>query len=377
MFAGALLPFVASSLLRRGAKAARTGARAATDLGVLARTLGKSREEIEALTQHLGKLPDGERASLADILRRIAAGKTPNRSEAAMARRILGEFANTMGPPTLRLPGDALGALPAARPLRATVDEIGKAAVDAAPASGRRTPEAIAAAARWSADLIMDLLEQLRAWARSALQGMGFLGFAAAVEGDSVVLYGIRSKIRVLTIPIGNIKRSIVEMLSDRANKLELASLLRKGDLLTRLIRDQGGKLAETIGDYVAERAMRYLIPGARKLASLSGSGVFDQIWRRGNEFILAEAKGGAGKLGERIWKETGETVPQGDPRYVAAVLTAMLDKAAAGKIPLSVDEVKQIIKAHDEGRVRYLLFETPKLDPNSKELLVNVSVFF
>jgi hypothetical protein len=26
---------------------------------------------------------------------------------------------------------------------------------------------------------------------------------------------------------------------------------------------------------------------------------------------------------------------------------------------------------------VRYLLFETPKLDPDSAELLVNVSVFF
>ena len=103
--------------------------------------------------------------------------------------------------------------------------------------------------------------------------------------------------------------------------------------LLAETNRQRGIKLSAKIGEHNVRLFIRKNRPSARILLEGQGSGVFDFIYREGNNIIIAEAKGGSGKRGTRIYKKTGKEVSQGTKDYVLSILDDMKDTVLAKEI--------------------------------------------
>jgi hypothetical protein len=372
MGAGALLPFVGGPLLRRLGWGARRVAGAADELASLARQMGRSSDEIEVLLEQLRRLDPAEQRAVADYAQALSSrGGKVTAEQIANGERIARRLADM--PVVSRWPGAVPQHLDEARRLADAAENVGEEASKAP----KRAERVLSAAAEFAKRVFDDIVERLRSWGQEVFDGLGFRGFAVGVDGEELVLYGIRSKIRIASI---NLKRLSAELKEKLAMRTEFLAGARDAvkDVATKawagIIRKQAIDLAEEVGEWAADAVMRRLAPGAKRFFIGHGSGVLDRIWKLDGEFVVGEAKGAAGRLGTRTLAN-GTKVPQGDPRYLLDVLSEMRAKAAEGSISLSVKEVDDVIDAMSAGRVSYLLFETPKLE--GAVLKTNVSIFF
>gem|GEM_PF-6999204 len=84
------------------------------------------------------------------------------------------------------------------------------------------------------------------------------------------------------------------------------------------------------------------------------GKGSFDLIYRKGDEFIILEAKGGAGKLGTKI--VDNKRVSQGTKDYMRGILDDMSGSNLVNDINFSLDNLE----------VKYFLIQQPMNDSGS-----------
>jgi hypothetical protein len=191
-------------------------------------------------------------------------------------------------------------------------------------------------------EIIQDFISVFREWSKDEFKDDGFDTLDAKEEEDEIVVYGTYNpKIKVVSISKFDLNKTPVlqQLIRNRKTALTQARNLRKSSkklavqALASAKKQRGIKLSAKIGEHNARLVMRKEFPNAKILLEGQGSGVFDFIYREGDKIIIAEAKGGSGKRGTRIYKKTGKEVKQGEKDYVLSILDDMKDTTLAKEI--------------------------------------------
>ncbi len=191
-------------------------------------------------------------------------------------------------------------------------------------------------------EIIQDFISVFGEWAKDEFKDDGFDTLDAKEENDEIVVYGTYNpKIKVVSVSKFDLNKTPVlqQLIRNRKTALTQARNLRKSSkklavqALASAKKQRGIKLSAKIGEHNARLVMRKEFPNAKILLEGQGSGVFDFIYREGDKIIIAEAKGGSGKRGTRIYKKTGKEVKQGEKDYVLSILDDMKDTTLAKEI--------------------------------------------
>jgi hypothetical protein len=210
--------------------------------------------------------------------------------------------------------------------------------------------------------MIEDLIESIREWARQVFEEFGFKGFEIVVEGDEIVLYGISSRVRIIGFRLTTLREeyetSTAKIESLRRGR---ASLLGRGraaadDALANSLRASGTQLSGDIGEYAADRAIRMRFGAARRIWWGEGSHTLDLVYEVSDGIVVVEAKGASGRIGTRIIAP-GIEAEQGTIAYLRKTLEFMEgpDRTAEERAV-----AQRILDALDKRKLRYFLSETP-----------------
>ncbi|HEY0078531.1 MAG TPA: DUF4157 domain-containing protein [Pyrinomonadaceae bacterium] len=214
-------------------------------------------------------------------------------------------------------------------------------------------------------ELFTEVVNRIKTWARKAYEMFGFKAYVVEMEGDKLVLYGIRSKVKLLECDISYLNEYTFEnkgALGDKVlSREQFLDLARKATnkAMRNAYRRSAIELSEDIGEIVGERALRkhLKLGGAGSLKRLhrgSGSGTLDLIYRLPDGSIaIVEAKGGAGRIGTRLI-EKGVRSKQGTWEYLESILISMGEKPGQSKV------AEEVWEALEAGKVQYYLTETP-----------------
>jgi Domain of unknown function (DUF4157) len=259
---------------------------------------------------------------------------------------------------------------------RKSVGELSRGTAEAIEGAGTLGSKSFAKVVR---ELFTEVINNVKTWARRAYEAFGFKSYVVEIEGDRLVLYGIRSKIKLLECRINYLNEYTFQNRGQLANKvLEREELLAEAraatdKVLANATRRSAIELSEDIGEIAAERALRkhLKLAGSGALKRLhrgSGKGTLDLIYKLGDgSFVVIEAKGGAGKVGTRAI-EPGLRSKQGTWEYLESILISMGDK---GQEKLA-DEV---MEAMEKGKVQYYFVETP-IKEGEDALTTSISKF-
>ena len=190
-------------------------------------------------------------------------------------------------------------------------------------------------------EIFQDFISVFEEWAKDEFKDDGFETLEVKEEEDEFVVYGTYNPtFKVVSVSIFNLNRTPVlqRLIRNRKTALTRARNFRNSkklavQVLAETSRQRGIKLSAKIGEHNVRLFIRKNHPSARILLEGQGSGVFDFIYREGNNIIIAEAKGGSGKRGTRIYKKTGKEVSQGTKDYVLSILDDMKDTVLAKEI--------------------------------------------
>jgi hypothetical protein len=223
---------------------------------------------------------------------------------------------------------------------------------------GRRAAQALSEA-------VQQLIRRVRAMAERVFEGLGFRGYDVEVHGEWLVLYGLRSKHKLLAAKLYKRGRNVVPqdrqlfaaMLKARARLLNEARRAGKAKKAYTL-RGRATRLSEQIGERAAITARTRLpSPPRRRLFTGTGSGVFDLVYKLEDGTVaIIEAKGGRGRLGTRIGRG-GRDVQQGTMAYVREILREMRRPSASAAEKRAAAAIQDAL---DNGRLRYFLAKTP-----------------
>ncbi|HEX8696570.1 MAG TPA: DUF4157 domain-containing protein [Longimicrobium sp.] len=229
-------------------------------------------------------------------------------------------------------------------------------------------------AGREIGELMRELIEAIREWARTVFAGFGFRRYEVALEGDDLALYGRRSRILLARIEVGSVQdwvitttRAIREARHARITQLGRAAA-SASDALVRLLRGNAVRLSEELGELAAMAVIRARFPSARLLHRGSGSGTLDLIYEAGGNLIVVEAKGGAGRLGTREIR-AGLHAQQGTVTYLRDVIASMLNRPGEAAV------ANRLLAQLNAGRIRYFLTETP-VPRGTAPLVTTISEF-
>ncbi len=202
--------------------------------------------------------------------------------------------------------------------------------------------------------------ESLRDWGRRVFDRYRFRSYEVTIEGNYLILYGIRSRIRLARIRKGSVERWFIEnddvlrgLRHSRSSQLGRAtSAAAQGDeALRNLLRGNAIRLSEEIGEEAIEAIIETAYPNAVRLFRGSGSGVLDLVYRLpGGRILIVEAKGGTGRLGSRLLEE-GVRAQQGTASYLRDILRSMIRRGGTHETA-----AREILEAWRNGRLTYQL---------------------
>jgi hypothetical protein len=196
--------------------------------------------------------------------------------------------------------------------------------------------------------------------------------FEEAAEGDLIrAVKGSAETRELATIP--KKQRAAMKAAFERRGSLiaqrdRLEALEEAGDLGSKESEAVAKKLkkiyaqineqSRQLGENAAEAVMKG--QGGKKIypigKSYSTSGDFDQVWKAGDEFHIAEAKGGSSGLGTRSVGE-GVRAEQGTVEYAASIAQNMMKNGATPEIRRLGG---QLLNAIAHGKFKYVLVRAP-----------------
>ena len=219
-------------------------------------------------------------------------------------------------------------------------------------------------------EILKEFTESVKTWAKKLFNKFGFKAYEVIDEGEYLVLYGIRSRVRLAQIRKSSSEKMLVDKDTDLAEKIasrntklaESRLAKQEGDtLLANASRQETIVCTEKIGEEVAMKEIKKKFGESAILMHRgSGSGTLDLIYKLpSGEFIVVEAKGGAGKLGFRNIGG-GVKAQQGTTSYLRSVLKKM----TTGKKAALANE---LMKAQNQNKIKYLFSKTPiSTDPEA-----------
>lgn len=240
---------------------------------------------------------------------------------------------------------------------RKAAEQLGKQVVEKGGKSISRT------VLEFMGELLKGFMESVKKWATFVFDKLGFKSYEVIDEGEFLVLYGIRSRVRLARFRKDSIQKFIVDSDSSLATKIgERNSQLAKSriaskqgdEMLANALRKSAIDFSEEIGEEAAMKVIAEKFPGAVFLHRGSGSGTLDLIYKLSTgEFLIVEAKGGAGRLGSRDIGG-GVRAQQGLKSYLRSVAEEMAEKEGQQKV------ANELIKAINQNKVKYAFSKTP-----------------